>query len=122
MRRSPGQELLIGALGDAVPTAHQRLELRERGVNLPGHRALLRVLLDHRDRDLLQLAEDGHRELDELDLVLELGLQAFEGDGVLGVKVQDAVDLGCGRGEVEDASEDSFPASDAPPFTSASGG
>ena len=34
-------ELVVGAFGDVVPGAHQRLELREGGVHLPGHGSLL---------------------------------------------------------------------------------
>src|SRR5262245_21557606 len=71
---SSPEPLLIGAFGDPVPRIEQRLELRERRIDLLGHGALLGLLLDHLARDLLEVAQDGSRELDELDLALELGL------------------------------------------------
>src|SRR5215472_5770843 len=47
--------LVVGALGHVVPGAHQRLELREGGVDLPGHGRLLRFLLDDLGGDLPEL-------------------------------------------------------------------
>src|SRR5215468_7971299 len=39
-------ELMVGTLGDVVPRPHQRLELREGRVHLPGHERFLRLLAD----------------------------------------------------------------------------
>src|SRR5215471_2467818 len=87
-----GDELVVGALGDVVPGADQRLELRVGRVDLPGHRALLRLLPDGLAGKLLELAQHGGRVLENFDLVLELRPQALEGDGILRVKVGQAVD------------------------------
>src|SRR6266849_7793335 len=75
-------ELMVGALGDVVPGAHQRLELREGRVHLPGHRSLLGFLSDDLGRQLFEIAQHWYRELEELDLALELGLESLERDGV----------------------------------------
>src|SRR5262249_10836998 len=42
----PRYELVVGAFGHVIPGADQRLELREGGVHLPGHRRLLGLLVD----------------------------------------------------------------------------
>jgi hypothetical protein len=52
---SPRDELMVGAFRDVVPGAHQRLELREGRVHLPGHGGLLGLLLDHLGRQLLEI-------------------------------------------------------------------
>src|SRR5262245_53415707 len=49
---SAGDELMVGTLRHVVPRAHERLELRERSVNLPGHGALLRFVPDDLGRQL----------------------------------------------------------------------
>jgi hypothetical protein len=41
-----GHELMVGALGDVIPWADKRLELRERCVDLPSHRSLLGLFSD----------------------------------------------------------------------------
>src|SRR5215467_10775627 len=76
---SPRHELVVRALGHVVPGANQRLELRVGGVHLPGHGRLLRFLLDNLDRELLEVAQHGHGELEDLDLAFEFRLEAFEG-------------------------------------------
>src|SRR6185369_6304920 len=102
---SPLRELVVHALGDLVPGSEQRLELRERRIHLLRHGALLGMVPDDIDRDLLEIAQHHRRELDELDLALELCLDSLEGDGVLRVEVHEANDLGGRHGQVEDASE-----------------
>src|SRR6266567_7567574 len=52
---SPRDELMIGAFRDVVPRTHQRLELREGRVHLPGHRGLLGLFPDHLGRQLLEI-------------------------------------------------------------------
>src|SRR5262245_47731908 len=89
----PRHELMIGALGDVIPRADQRLELGVRGVDLPRHRRLLRLLPDHLTGQLPKVAQHRRRELDDLDLALELRLEAFQRDRVLGVKISEAVEL-----------------------------
>src|SRR5262249_24672476 len=88
-----GSELMVGAFGDVIPRAYQGLKLRERRVDLPGHRRLLGLFSDDFARQLLELAQRGRGELKDLDLALELGLEARERDRVLGVKVGREVDL-----------------------------
>src|SRR5262245_37899060 len=90
---SASHKLVVGALGDAVPWVHQRLELREGGVNLSGHRCLLRFLPDNLCRELFEIAQHRRWKLEHLDLALELNLEPFESDGVPGVVLGDAVDL-----------------------------
>src|SRR5262245_7675140 len=90
-------ELMVGALGDVIPRAHQRLELRERRVDLLRQRRLLRLFLDDFGAQLLEIAQHRRGEREDLDLRLELGLEVRERDGVLRVKVREAVDLdSCG--------------------------
>src|SRR5713101_3834700 len=60
-------ELMVGAFGDVIPRAHQRLELRERRVHLPGHGSLLGFFPDHLGRQLLEVAQHRNRERDHLD-------------------------------------------------------
>src|SRR3989304_7022709 len=86
-------ELMVGAFCDMVPGAHQRLELRERRVHLPGHGGLLGFLLDDLGRELLEIAQYRHRELEHLDLALELRLEFLERDRVLRVKLAETIDL-----------------------------
>src|SRR5437879_7910783 len=85
---SPRHELMVGAFGDVVPGAHQRLELREGRVHLPGHGGLLGFFPDDLGCQLLEIAQHRHRELEDLDLALELRLQSLERDGILGVEVR----------------------------------
>src|SRR5262245_44491409 len=49
-------QLVVRALGDLVPRADQRLELREGRVDLPGHGTPLRLVPDDLDGELLQIA------------------------------------------------------------------
>src|SRR5438046_10248587 len=98
---SPRHELMIGAFGDVVPGAHQRLELCEGGMHLPGHGGLLGLLPDDLGGQLLEIAQHRHRKLEQLDLALELRLESLQRDGVLGVEVREAVDLHGGHGMVE---------------------
>src|SRR6266513_621940 len=72
---SRAHELMVGAFGDMIPGTHQRLELREGRVHLPGHRRLLRLFPDDVDGQLLQITQHRNRELQQLDLSLELGLE-----------------------------------------------
>src|SRR2546426_1417615 len=98
-------ELVVSAFGDVVPGAHQRLELREGRVHLPGHGGLLGLLPDDLRRQLLEITQHRHRELDHLDLALELRLEPFERDRVLRVVVREAIDLHCRGGMVERPSQ-----------------
>src|SRR5215813_6038519 len=100
---SPRHELVVGALGHAVPRAHQRLELCEGGVDLAGHGRLLRFLLHDLGGDLPELAQHGCRKLDDLDGTLELRLESLERDGILQVEIGRGIRVhGC-RGVVEHA-------------------
>src|SRR5262245_16830749 len=65
-------ELVVGAFGDAIPRTDERLELRIGGMDLPGHRRLLRLLPDHVSGDLLEIAEHRTRKREDLDFRLEL--------------------------------------------------
>src|SRR5262244_2076377 len=98
---SARRELMVGAFGHVIPWAHQRLELRERGVDLAGHRGLLRLLPNDVAGQPLEVAQHRERELDHLDLALELRLESLERDGVLGVVVRESVGLHRGRGVIE---------------------
>src|SRR4029453_17677190 len=82
-RRSPRHELLVGAFRDLGPARELRLESREGSVHGSCHRALLRFLFDDSGRQLLEVAQYRRRQLEYLDLALELGLELLEGDGVL---------------------------------------
>mgnify|MGYP003584045356 CR=1 FL=1 len=66
------QELMVRALGDVVPGPEPSLELGERGVDLPGHRALLGLRVNDLGRHLLEITKDRRGELHELDLALVL--------------------------------------------------
>src|SRR5216683_6717917 len=89
-------ELVVSAFGDVIPGTHQRLELREGRVDFPGHGSLLGFLPDDLGRQLLEIAQHRRRELDHLDLALELRLESLQRDRVLQVKVGETVDLhGC---------------------------
>src|SRR5713101_7972277 len=94
-------ELMVGAFGDVIPGAHQRLELRERRVHLPGHGGLLGFFPDDLGRQLLEIAQHRPRDLEHLDLALELHLESLERDRVLHVVIRQAVDLHGRGGMVE---------------------
>src|SRR6266850_8453919 len=94
-------ELMVGALGDVVPGAHQRLELREGRVHLASHGGLLGFFPDDLGGQLLEITQHRHRELEELDLALELRLESLECDGVLGMEVREAIGPRRRRGMVE---------------------
>src|SRR6266446_2180600 len=98
---SPRHELMVGAFGDAIPGTHQRLELRERRVDFPGHGRLLGFFPDHLGRQLPEIAQHRHREREHLDFALELRLEPFERDGVLRVEGREAIDLHRCGGVVE---------------------
>src|SRR5215813_8722834 len=98
---SPRYKLVVRAFGDAVPRAHQGLELREGRVYLARHGRLLGFFLDSLGRELLELAQHGCRDLDHFDLALELLLEPFERDRVLCVKSREAIDLARGSGVVQ---------------------
>src|SRR6185503_16715956 len=75
--RGPGgsclEKLMVRALRDVVPGAELCLQLSERGVDLPGHGALVGLVPDHLGGHLLEVTQDRDRELDNLHLALELG-------------------------------------------------
>src|SRR5437016_2171779 len=102
---SDRDERMVGAFGDAVPGAHQRLKLREGCVHLPGHGSLLGFFPEDLDRQLLEITQHRNRELEHLDLALEFRLESLERDGVLRVVVRKTVDLHCRGGMVERPSE-----------------
>src|SRR5262245_4074515 len=99
--RSPRHKLVVGALGDVVPRADQRLELRERRVHLSSHWRLFRFLAEGLGRELFELPQDRNGKLDHLDLVLELYPELLEGNRILGVETREAIDLDRGGGMVE---------------------
>src|SRR5688572_18732818 len=101
IRGSPGHALVIGALGDVVPGPDQKLELRERGVHLPGLGTLGRLVADHLRRQLLEVAQHGHRQLEDLDGTLELRPQALQRKAVLRPVLHLPVDLRHRGGVVE---------------------
>src|SRR5262245_36451709 len=98
---SPCHELVIRAFGDVIPGADQRLEFRERRVDLPRHGRLLRFLSDGLSRELLELVQDRRGELEDLDLGLELRLELLERNRILRVEAREAIHLHRGRGVVE---------------------
>src|SRR5712691_1211104 len=98
---SSRDEPMVGAFSDVVPGAHQRLELREGGVHLLGHGGLLGFFPDDLDRQLLEIVQHRHRELEHLDLALKLRLEPLQRDGVLGVKLAETINLDCRGGMVE---------------------
>ena len=63
--------------------------------------ALLGFLPDDLGRQLLEITQHRRRELEHLDLALELRLESLERNGVLGVEVGEAVRPGRRRGMVE---------------------
>src|SRR5215470_17080160 len=69
---SSGDELMVGAFRDVIPRRHQRLELGERRVDFPRNGGLLGFLLQHLAGQLLEVAKHRDRELEDLDLPLEL--------------------------------------------------
>src|SRR5712692_4840830 len=92
---STRDELMVRAFGDPIPEAHQRLELREGGVHLPGHGSLLGFLPDDLDRQLLEIAQHRNGKLEHLDFALELRPEFLERDRVLHVELRQAIDLRC---------------------------
>ena len=66
---------MVGTLRDVVPGPDQRLKLRERCVNFPGHGSLLRLLSDDLGGQFLEIAQHRSRELEDLDLGLELSVR-----------------------------------------------
>jgi len=54
---SPRHELVVGPFGDVVPRSDQRLELRERRVDLLGHRGSVGFLLEDLSRQLPELTQ-----------------------------------------------------------------
>src|SRR6266542_2387923 len=94
-------ELMVGAFGHVVPRAHQRLELREGCVHLPGHGSLLGFFPDDLRRQLPEIAQHRNGKLDYLDLPLELRPESPERDRVLGVVVREAINLDCRGGMIE---------------------
>src|SRR5207245_9322851 len=64
----PRHELMVCAFRNVIPSADQRLELRERRVHLPGHGGLFGFFLDALGCDLLEIAEDWRRALAHPDL------------------------------------------------------
>src|SRR5262245_24061642 len=98
---SPRDELVVGAVRHVVPGGHQRLEPSEGGVHSLGHRGLLGLLLHHLGGKLLEIAQHRPRELDHLDLCLELRLEPRERARVLRVEVRETVDAHRGSGMVE---------------------
>ena len=93
---------MIGAFGNLVPGAHQRLELRERRAHFPGHGSLLGFFSDDLGRQLLEIAQHRCRELENVDLALELCLEPFERDSVLRMEVGSTVDVYRSGSMVED--------------------
>src|SRR5215471_15712973 len=89
----PRHELVVGTFGDAIPGTDQGLELREGRVHLARHGRLLGFFLDSLGRELLELTQHGHRDLDHFDLALELSLEPFERDRVLRVESREAIDF-----------------------------
>src|SRR5215831_10742056 len=98
---SSRHQLMVGALGNVVPRPHERLELREGGVHLPGHGSFLRLFPKDVGRQLLEISEHRHWELDDLYLALELCPEPLQRDRVLHVEVREAIDLRGGGGMVE---------------------
>src|SRR5262245_13725567 len=100
---SPRHELVVGALGHAIPRTHQSLELRVGRVDLPGHGCLLRLFLDDVAGDLPELAQHGQGELDDLHRALELRLEPLERDGILQMEVGSAIRVHGRHGVIEHA-------------------
>src|SRR5262245_38863576 len=96
-------ELVVGALGDVIPGTDERLELRERRVDFPGHRRLLGFFAHDLGRQLAQIAQDRQRQLHQLDRGLELGAQPLQRDSVLRVVLRGAVRVHGGGGVIERA-------------------
>src|SRR5215471_8353783 len=94
-------ELMVGTLRDVIPGTHQRLELREGRVHLPRHGRLLGFFSDDLGRQLLEIAQHRCRQLENLDLALELCLEALERQPVLHMEVGGGIDLHRGGGMVE---------------------
>src|SRR5262245_3425519 len=98
---SPCHELLIGPFGHVIPGADQRLELRERRVDLSRHGRLLGFLSQNLALETAEVAQHGSRKLKHFDLALELSLEPLERDGVLRVIVRESVHLNGSRGVIE---------------------
>src|SRR5581483_5929093 len=90
---SARDQLMVGALGHVVPGPDQRLEPRERRVDLAGHGGLLGFFPDHLGGQLPEVPQHRRRELEHLDLALELGPEPLERHRVLRVVFGAAVDL-----------------------------
>src|SRR5262249_48952939 len=69
----------------------------------PGHGSLLGFFPDDLGRQLLEIAQHRHRDLEELDLALEFHLESFERERTLSMVVRQAIDLH-GRGGVVERS------------------
>src|SRR5690349_19607393 len=98
---SARNELMVGPLGDAVPLAQERLELRERRVHLSGHRRHLRLLPHGIGRQFLEIAQHRRREREDLDLALEFGLELSKRNRVLRLVVRMAIGVDRGGRVVE---------------------
>src|SRR5688572_14392611 len=90
---SVGHEPMVGALRNVVLLTQRGLEFREGRAHLAGHPSRLGLFRDHFGRQLLEIAQDRHRQLDDLDLALELDLEPLQRDGVLDVVLGEAIDL-----------------------------
>src|SRR5215467_9937646 len=90
---SHGNELMVRALGDVIPGAHQRLELREGGVRLPRQGGLFRFFPYHLAGEPPEIMEHRYRQLEDLDLPFEVGLEALQRDRVLRVEIRESIDL-----------------------------
>src|SRR5215510_9657490 len=75
---SPSDQLMVRAFRNVIPRTDQRLELREGRMDLLRHRRLLRFFPDDVGGELLKLAEHRRRDLENVDLVLELCLELRE--------------------------------------------
>src|SRR4030095_2012687 len=92
---------MVRAFRNVVPRPDQRLEFRERRVDLPCHGTLLGFFPDDFGRKLFEVPQHWRRELKDLDLALELRPESLERNRVLHVEVRERVDLDGGSGVVE---------------------
>src|SRR4029450_7323756 len=84
-----------------IPGTDERLELRERRMDLPGHGSFLGFLPDDLGRKLLEIAQHRKRKLDHLDLTLELRPESLQRDRILRLVLRGPVDVHGGGGMVE---------------------